>query len=465
MTLRIYNTLTRTKEDFLPLDAGNVRMYVCGPTVYDFAHIGNARPAIVFDVLFRLLRHLYGPEHVTYVRNITDVDDKINARALRDYPGVPLNDAIRRVTETTYEQYQKDVTALGCLPPTQQPRATEHIQGMIDMIRALIGRGHAYEASGEVLFDVGSMPDYGRLSQRKLEDQQAGARIAVEAHKKNPADFVLWKQSSPEEPGWDSPWGRGRPGWHIECSVMSKAHLGEVFDIHGGGLDLIFPHHENEIAQSRCAHGTTVMANYWMHNGFLQVEGQKMSKSLGNFTTIADVLRDWPGGVARFNMLRTHYRQPIDWTVKGIETSAAILEDFWRAASSSTVSPKPSKLVEQGLLDDLNTSEVVAELHAIRKQISMNGEGPRAIELAENLEFLGISLSSFGEWLKAQNRSVLSQTGKIEDLVNARLAARKAKNWAESDRIRDELLAMGIQIKDVKDPATGELKTDWEVRR
>lgn len=454
MTLRIYNTLTRTKEDFVPLDAGNVRMYVCGPTVYDFAHIGNARPAIVFDVLFRLLRHLYGPEHVTYVRNITDVDDKINARALRDYPGVPLNDAIRRVTETTYEQYQKDVTALGCLPPTQQPRATEHIQGMIDMIRALIGRGHAYEAAGEVLFDVGSMPDYGRLSQRKLEDQQAGARIAVEAHKKNPADFVLWKQSSPEEPGWDSPWGRGRPGWHIECSVMSKAHLGEVFDIHGGGLDLIFPHHENEIAQSRCAHGTKVMANYWMHNGFLQVEGQKMSKSLGNFTTIADVLRDWPGEVARYNMLRTHYRQPIDWTVASLEDSQRTLR-AWKEGVSGSVPAAPDTDVIEALQDDLNTHGAFTRLHALAK-------AAKWAELNGSLALLGLDLLSADLGREA---SVDVDETLVASWLSARLEARKAKNWAESDRIRDELLAMGIQIKDVKDPATGELKTDWEVRR
>ena len=294
--LRLYNTLTRTKEDFFPIDPRNVRMYVCGPTVYDFAHIGNARPVIVFDVLFRLLRHLYGQAHVTYVRNITDVDDKINDRALRDFGAeiasgkLSLNEAIRRVTEKTADQFHKDVATLGCLEPTVEPRATEFVEpradgkvDMISLIQRLIERGHAYVAAGEVLFDTASMPDYGQLSKRNLDEQQAGARVAVDAHKKNPGDFVLWKLSSPEEPGWDSPWGRGRPGWHIECSAMSAAYLGEVFDIHGGGLDLIFPHHENEIAQSRCAHGTEVMAKVWMHNGFLQVEGQKMSKSLGNF--------------------------------------------------------------------------------------------------------------------------------------------------------------------------------------
>ena len=285
-TLRLYNTLTRSKDVFTPIDPSNVRMYVCGPTVYDFAHIGNARPVIVFDVLFRLLRHLYGAEHVTYVRNITDVDDKINARAVRDFPTLPLNEAIRAVTEKTAAQFQSDVKALGCLEPSFEPRATDNIGGMQTLIAELLQNGHAYAAAGEVLFDTASMPDYGRLSRRPLDENLAGARVAVDAHKKNAADFVLWKQSSAEEPGWDSPWGRGRPGWHIECSAMSERYLGQTFDIHGGGLDLIFPHHENEIAQSRCAHGTEVMANVWMHNGFLQVEGQKMSKSLGNFVTI-----------------------------------------------------------------------------------------------------------------------------------------------------------------------------------
>ncbi len=448
MTLRLYNTLTRTKEVFTPLDPKNVRMYVCGPTVYDFAHIGNARPAIVFDVLFRLLRHLYGESHVTYVRNITDVDDKINARALRDYPGVPLNEAIRKVTETTYQQYQTDTLALGCLPPTQQPRATEHIAGMIEMISTLIKRGHAYAAGGEVLFDVGSMPDYGRLSGRKLDEQVAGARVAVEAHKKNPADFVLWKLSSPEEPGWDSPWGRGRPGWHIECSVMSKAHLGEVFDIHGGGLDLIFPHHENEIAQSRCASGQHVMANYWMHNGFLQVEGQKMSKSLGNFTTIADVLKDWPGEVARFNMLRTHYRQPIDWTFASLKDS----ENTLRTWQDSTAGVSPSAVDEvflNALSDDLNTHGAFTRLHQIN-----TAEGVSALKAS--LMLMGFKLDTAHKTAPAPSvdRDVVVR------LIEDRLVARHTKNWAESDRIRDQLAAMDIAIKDNKDGTT-----TWEAKR
>ncbi len=471
MALRIYNTLTRKKEDFVPIDPMNVRMYVCGPTVYDFAHIGNARPAIVFDVLYRLLRHTYGPDHVNYVRNITDVDDKINARALRDFPGVPLNDAIRQVTEKTYEQYQKDVAALGCLPPNAQPRATEHIGGMAEMISTLIRRGHAYAAAGEVLFDVSSMKDYGALSGRKLEDQQAGARVAVDAHKKNPGDFVLWKQSDPTEPGWESPWGRGRPGWHIECSVMSKAHLGEVFDIHGGGLDLIFPHHENEIAQSRCAHGTKVMANYWMHNGFLQVEGQKMSKSLGNFLTIHDVLADADGTAARYAMLMTHYTQPIDWTQSKLLEARMSLQKFHRwyvpqstTPETDTQSSGPDQRVVGALSDDLNTPLAFKVLHELADDL-FNRRAQENVALHNNhlsafaraLDLLGIAPKQvdFSQAKKAE----------IEAFIFSRLSARKAKNWAESDRIRDELAAMGIVIKDVKDPATGELKTEWEVKR
>ena len=465
MSLQIYNTLTRKKELFTPLDPKNVRMYVCGPTVYDFAHIGNARPAIVFDVMYRLLRHLYGPEHVTYVRNITDVDDKINARALRDYPGVPLNDAIRKVTETTYDQYQKDTAALGCLAPTHQPRATEHIQGMVDMISVLIKKGHAYVAGGEVLFDVAAMADYGKLSGRKLEEQQAGARIAVEAHKKNAADFVLWKLSSADEPGWESPWGRGRPGWHIECSVMSKHHLGEVFDIHGGGLDLIFPHHENEIAQSRCAHGTKVMANYWMHNGFLQVEGKKMSKSDGNFTTIADVLKDLPGEVARFNMLRTHYRQPIDWTADAMAKSKTMLGEYKANTETAEAVGTPDAEFVAALCDDLNTHLAIQRLDKLNKIGNY-------VSLKSSLALFGFALSDssigrvFNETVAdavvADDSSIAITVGreKIVRLVEDRLLARHNKDWKESDRIRDELAAMGIAIKDNKDGTT-----TWEVKR
>ena len=318
MELKLYDTLTREKRVFSPLDPANVRMYVCGPTVYDFAHIGNARPVIVFDVLFRLLRHLYGADHVTYVRNITDVDDKINARAAEEYPDLPLNEAIRKVTEKTDKQFHEDVAALGCLPPTVEPRATENIAEMRTLIEQLVASGHAYVAEDNVLFSVPSMPDYGALSKRPLDEMIAGARVEIAPYKKDPRDFILWKPSKPGEPAWPSPCGiaaPGRPGWHIECSAMSWKYLGEIFDIHGGGIDLVFPHHENEIAQSRCAFHTPVMANFWVHNGFLQVEGEKMAKSAGNFVTIHELLtekrfgdREWSGEVLRLAMLMTHYQ-------------------------------------------------------------------------------------------------------------------------------------------------------------
>ncbi|KZD24741.1 cysteine--tRNA ligase [Tardiphaga robiniae] len=464
MELRLYDTLTREKRVFTPIDADNVRMYVCGPTVYDFAHIGNARPVIVFDVLFRLLRHVYGADKVTYVRNITDVDDKINDRALRDFPGLPLNEAIRRVTETTANQFQADVEALGCLSPTVQPRATDFVlprpdgkTDMVTLIRELITRGHAYEAAGEVLFDTQSMADYGALSGRKLEDQQAGARVAVDAHKKHPTDFVLWKQSSAEEPGWDSPWGRGRPGWHIECSAMAEAYLGTIFDIHGGGLDLIFPHHENEIAQSRCAHGTHAMANYWMHNGFLQVEGEKMSKSLGNFFTIRELLQDWPGEVLRLNMLKTHYRSPIDWTVKGLEESAKTLDDWYWVAADATGGDVSDKVMEP-MFDDLNTSLAVAALHGLRNSAASGNDGDRS-QFAASLRALGFLSETAAAWNGRKQQASGIDAAKVDGLIAHRTAARARKDFKESDRIRDELAAMGVVIKDSKEGTT------WEIAR
>ncbi|TJV27215.1 MAG: cysteine--tRNA ligase [Mesorhizobium sp.] len=471
--LRLYNTLTRTKEDFVPIDPDNVRMYVCGPTVYDFAHIGNARPVIVFDVLFRLLRHVYGQAHVTYVRNITDVDDKINARALRDFGGeiasgtLSLNEAIRRVTEKTADQFHRDVAVLGCLEPTVEPRATEFVEpradGKVDMItfiQSLIERGHAYVAAGEVLFDTASMPDYGQLSKRNLDEQQAGARVAVDAHKKNPGDFVLWKLSSPDEPGWNSPWGRGRPGWHIECSAMSAAYLGEVFDIHGGGLDLIFPHHENEIAQSRCAHGTDVMANIWMHNGFLQVEGQKMSKSVGNFYSINELLetetfggRKWPGEVLRLAMLMTHYREPIDFSVRKLEEAENTLRKWKRAAD---LAPAAAGLLPVQVIDAL--SDDLATYAAFQVLTQLAGEAAdgndAAAALKASLLFLGFDVAS-----------ATVDEDHVAKAIAKRLAFIAAKNWAEADRIRDELLAQGVQLKDGKDPVTGERITTWEVKR
>jgi cysteinyl-tRNA synthetase len=463
MDLRLYDTLTREKRPFVPLDPNNVRMYVCGPTVYDFAHIGNARPVIVFDVLFRLLRHLYGADHVTYVRNITDVDDKINERAARDFPGLPLNEAIRKVTEETASQFHADVAALGCLAPTFEPRATDFVlpradgkTDMVTLIKTLIARGHAYEAAGEVLFDTQSMPDYGALSGRKLDEQLAGARVAVDAHKKNPADFVLWKQSSENEPGWDSPWGRGRPGWHIECSAMSEAYLGDIFDIHGGGLDLIFPHHENEIAQSRCAHGTPAMANYWMHNGFLEVEGDKMSKSLGNFVTIHELVRDWPGEALRLNMLKTHYRSPIDWTLRGLEESAKTMDDWYRVVAD-TPSGAPAESILEALADDLNTPQMIAALHGLRSEAA-SGDQQRAV-FAGSLRLLGFLSETLTQWEGRKRQVSGIDADRVNALISDRAAARARKDFKESDRIRDELAAMGVAIKDSKDGTT------WEIAR
>ncbi|NEI69861.1 cysteine--tRNA ligase [Rhizobium lusitanum] len=457
--LKFYNTLTREKVDFQPIDRNNVRMYVCGPTVYDFAHIGNARPAIVFDVLFRLLRQAYGESHVTYVRNITDVDDKINARALRDHPGLPLNEAIRLVTEKTERQYREDTTALGCLEPTVQPRATDNIAQMIAIIETLIAKGHAYRAAGEVLFDTKSMADYGQLSKRNLDEQQAGARVAVDEHKKSPGDFVLWKLSDENEPGWESPWGRGRPGWHIECSAMSGRYLGDVFDIHGGGLDLIFPHHENEIAQSRCAHGTHAMANVWMHNGFVQVEGRKMSKSEGNFVTIHELLqteklggRTWPGEVLRLAMLMTHYREPIDFSVKRLEEAERLIAK-WPAADVGGAAPDPTVLA--ALSDDLNTVAAIQALHALAQ--AANADASLLPVFAASADLLGL--------LPKKTEVDEAVVAEIDAKVRKRLELLKAKNFAEADKLRDELTARGVQLKDGKDAATGERITTWEIKR
>lgn len=494
-TLKLTNTLTREKAVFQPLDPNNVRMYVCGPTVYDYAHIGNARPVIVFDVLFRLLRHIYGEAHVTYARNITDVDDKINARALRDHPGLPLNDAIRAVTERTERQFQADVKALGCLEPTVQPRATDNIAQMIAIIEKLIARGHAYAAEGEVLFDTRSMSDYGQLSKRPLDEQQAGARIAVDAHKKNPGDFVLWKASGHNEPGWDSPWGRGRPGWHIECSAMSARYLGEVFDIHGGGLDLIFPHHENEIAQSRCAHGTHVMANVWMHNGFVQVEGRKMSKSDGNFVTINELLetekfggRKWPGPVLRLAMLMTHYREPVDFSVKRLEEAENRLQKWKKAVGALMpvdLIALPDDDVLSSLCDDLDTHKVMQRLDFLSGYAS--SDEVSRLALGQSLAFLGLIKDATHyqnqmerHWEQAENSKFADASQTYEDieqldrilpisvlnlLIENRLELFKAKNFAEADRIRNELAEKGIQLKDGKHKETGERVTTWELKR
>src|SRR6478672_1688958 len=400
MELKLYDTLTREKRVFAPLDPARVRMYVCGPTVYDFAHIGNARPVIVFDVLFRLLRHIYGERHVTYVRNITDVDDKINARAAER--GI----AIGQLTKETYEIFHRDVQALACLDPTHEPRATEFIEPMKELIERLLKSRHAYVAEDNVLFHVPSMKDYGRLSNRSLDEMIAGARVEVAPYKRDAMDFVLWKPSKPGEPAWPSPAGiatPGRPGWHIECSAMSWKYLGEVFDIHGGGIDLVFPHHENEIAQSRCAFHTPVMANFWMHNGFLQVEGEKMSKSLGNFVTIHELLktekfggRSWPGEVIRLAMLGTHYTQPIDWTTSALEEASVNLTQWKKLIARvdpSKLEIKPDSDVLSCLSDDLNTPEMLVRLHQIAKEATKNSEMKDI--LYDNLVFLGFVPNEF----------------------------------------------------------------------
>jgi cysteinyl-tRNA synthetase len=454
MELKLYDTLTREKREFRPIDPAHVRMYVCGPTVYDFAHIGNARPVIVFDVLFRLLRHIYGEKHVTYVRNVTDVDDKINARAAER--GI----SIRRLTEETYKNFKEDVAALGCLEPTFEPRATEHIDAMKSIIEKLVKAGCAYVAEDHVLFHVASMKDYGRLSNRSLDEMIAGARVEIAPFKKNPMDFVLWKPSNDGEPAWPSPAGikmPGRPGWHIECSAMAWKHLGETFDIHGGGIDLVFPHHENEIAQSRCAFHTSVMANYWMHNGFLQVEGQKMSKSLGNFVTIHDLVKDWPGEVVRFAMLQTHYRQPINWTVAGLRDAQKTL-DHWVGLTSNAVPGYLCTEAVDALLDDLNTPKVFAALHELRGEAAKGSE-PAAASLKANANLLGLLQVPAQAWASFRPASVTVDEGKVVNLIEARNAARKAKNFKESDRIRDELAAMGVVLKDSKDGTT------WEIAR
>jgi cysteinyl-tRNA synthetase len=505
--LRLYNTLTRTKEDFTPIDPRNVRMYVCGPTVYDYAHIGNARPVIVFDVLNRLLRHLYGESHVTYARNLTDVDDKINARAARDFPGLPLNEAIARVTEATTAQFRRDITALGNLPPDEEPRATDYIEEMKAIIERLVARGIAYVAEEHVLFHVPAVeslrnaPKYGSFARRPLDEMVAGARVDVAPYKRDPMDFVLWKPSRDGiDPGWPSPAGiatPGRPGWHIECSAMSMAKLLEpfggglacddpaknVFDIHGGGIDLVFPHHENEIAQSCCAfgggEGAPRMANYWMHNGFLQVEGDKMSKSLGNFVTINELLetevfggRKWPGEVLRLAMLKTHYRQPIDWTVKALEEAEKTLERWGaikeklNAAPDTRVYPNElegGEVLLAELADDLNFAAGLAALHQLARQYAA-GDVEAGRNLVRSLTFLGFELRSFrASYPMLDLDEQLYERASL--LVEVRLAARRAKNFAESDRIRDELAAMGIALKDGKDPATGEPTTTWEVKR
>ncbi len=475
--IRLYNSFSRSKVDFEPIDPANVRMYVCGPTVYDYAHIGNARPVIVFDVLFRLLRRHFGPDHVTYARNITDVDDKINARANEEYPGIAINEAIAEVTSRTERQFHADIHELGVLPPTVEPRATGHIEQMRRLIDTLIDKGHAYVGEGHVLFDVESMPEYGRLANRSVDEMEAGARVDVAPYKKGAMDFVLWKPSSEKEPAWPSPGGidvQGRPGWHIECSAMAEEHLGKVFDIHGGGVDLVFPHHENELAQSCCAHGTERMANIWMHNGFLQVEGEKMSKSLGNFITINELLettsfggRRWPGEVLRLAMLTTHYRQPIDFTSNALQVAEKTLANWYSAVGETEASADQSETdeVDEALCDDLNTPAAIAKLHATYDQMRANPTTEAAAHFKSLANQLGLLNGTQKSWTADLNRGIEIDEATVQRLIDERLFARKEKDWALSDKIRDQLSDMGVQLKDGRDPETGEGITTWEIKR
>jgi cysteinyl-tRNA synthetase len=424
-------------------------------------------------VLFRILRHVYGDGHVTYARNITDIDDKINVRALERYPEMDPIAAIRKLTTETTAQFHKDIAALGVLAPTVEPRATDHIDEMRTLCEALVAKGYAYVAADHVLFNVPSMPDYGQLSGRSVEDMLAGARVDVAPYKQDPMDFVLWKPSGAGVPGWPSPCGigsQGRPGWHIECSAMAQKHLGSTFDIHGGGIDLSFPHHENEIAQSRCAHGTPVMADVWMHNGFLQVEGEKMSKSLGNFITIKDLLatqsfgnQPWHGRVLRLAMLGTHYRQPIDWTVDRLTQARATLVEF--AGLTLDVAPADAPLPEvmAALMDDLNTPSAMSIIHGVAKSARRNPEA--AADLKATLRFLGVYDNEKPSELDLGVRTVAIDQTLIGQMIAARLAARRNRDFKESDRIRDELAGHGVQLNDTKNPSTGEIETTWEAKR
>ncbi|MPY74286.1 MAG: cysteine--tRNA ligase [Alphaproteobacteria bacterium] len=446
--LQIYNTASRRKEQFRPIDRQHVRMYVCGPTVYDFAHIGNARPVVVFDVVYRLLERLY-PD-VTYVRNITDVDDKINARAKE------TGEDIRTLTERTARQFHADVAALGALEPDVEPRATDHIQEMIAIIVELLDKGYAYHEDGHVLFHVPSMPKYGALSGHSRDELIAGARVEVAPYKRDPADFVLWKPSETSLPGWNSPWGRGRPGWHIECSAMSMKYLGQSFDIHGGGRDLIFPHHENELAQSRCAHPGSQYAKYWMHNGYLMAEGEKMSKSLGNFYTINELLQEFPGEAIRLALLQTHYRQPLDFTKESLRQAKHTLDRFYAALRGvADIAPGDAKAddVMAALLDDINTPLALSALHAALGDLNKAGTDAEKARLKAILldggEVMGLLQQDPEAWLRWQPTGGAGLSdGEIESLIARRAAARKAKDFGEADRVRAVLSENGVILED-----------------
>ncbi len=472
--MQLYNSLTGRKEEFQPADPGRPTMYVCGPTVYSHPHIGNARPAVVFDVLFRLLRRRYGD--VAYVRNVTDIDDKIMAAAAAE--GVPT--AV--IAERYAAAYHEDMAALNVLPPTVEPYATGHVPEMIAMILRLIAVGRAYEAAGHVLFHVPSFPAYGALSRRSREEMIEGARVEVAPYKRDPADFVLWKPSSARQPGWDSPWGRGRPGWHIECSAMVEAHLGATIDIHGGGLDLKFPHHENEIAQSASAHDGAPLARFWLHNGFLDVEREKMSKSLGNVVLVRDLLREAPGEAIRYALLAAHYRKPLDWSAAGLARAKHALDRLYltlselpgpnepvtglRAQSRRPSGPRPPTdapmpdALSAALEDDLNTPKAIAELFALSRAANASADEDERRELGTQLlaggALLGLLQQDPETWLKTTGRAEID-AAEVERLIEARAAARKTKNFEEADRIRDQLAAEGVILEDQPD------RTRWRL--
>ncbi len=449
-SLRIYNTLHRKKEVFEPLTPDSVKMYVCGPTVYNLAHIGNARPVVVFDTLFRLLQTHY--DEVVYARNITDVDDKIIAAAREG------GRSIESVTDEFTAKYREDMAQLNALPPTLEPHATHNIEAMIALTKTLVEKGHAYESRGHVLFAVESMKDYGQLSGRSLDDMLAGARVEVADYKRHPGDFVLWKPADDSDPGWDSPWGRGRPGWHLECSAMIREHLGETIDIHGGGRDLIFPHHENEIAQSRCAHGGDYV-RYWMHNAYIDIDGEKMSKSLGNVRTVRDLLKRYRGEVLRFALLSAHYRSPLNFSAELLDQAEATLNGFYNALREVDDIPLDMEiqLVDepfyQALNDDLNTPVAIAELHALFKQLNKAGDDEKPalkgrILAAGNL--LGILEHHPEDWLQAEVADGPSAED-IEAAIAARQQAKADKDYARADAIRQELLEQGVVLEDSRE--------------
>jgi cysteinyl-tRNA synthetase len=458
MDIQLYNTLTRQKEIFRPLDPQRVTMYVCGPTVYNYAHIGNARPAVVFDTLYRLMQKSF-PE-VVYARNVTDVDDKIN-KAARDQ-GVPIS----AITEKYLAVYHADMGALGVLSPTIEPKVTQHIDAIISMIERLVANGHAYEKDGQVLFHVPSFKDYGQLSRRDRDEMIAGARVDVAAYKRDPADFTLWKPSDAETVGWDSPWGRGRPGWHIECSAMIERNFGTgPIDIHGGGHDLIFPHHENEIAQSTCAHGGALFCRTWMHNGFVNINAEKMSKSLGNVTLVHDLLKLAPGEALRLVLLSAHYRQPLDWTENAVKDARTQLNRLYRTLDSlkdvQALDTTAPAAFMAALADDLNTPRALAELHQIANAANKATDPVDQARLKGELLaagwLIGLLQQDPAAWLKGDRAAAGVDAAEIEALIAERKAARARKDWSESDRIRDDLAARGILLED----KAGE--TTWRV--